>query len=141
MGEINLERLNTLAGEIRRAKQKIESLLKLSQEEVISNADYLGSLKYHLIVAIQAAIDICYHIIAQRGTKAPQNYGDCFVCLVEMGILEKDLGARLADMVKFRNLLIHLYWQVDDQRVYKTAKENIGDFELFIKALAKLEVE
>ncbi len=140
MGEINLDRINSLAGEIRGAAQKIESLLKLSQSEVISNTDYLGSLKYNLIVAIQAAIDICYHVVAQKGTIAPQNYGDCFMNLVGLGVLEKDLGIRLVDMAKFRNLLIHLYHEVDDVRVYKTARENIGDFELFIKSLAKLDV-
>ena len=140
MGQINIERINSFIGEIREARQRINSLLLLPEDEIINDANKLGSLKYHLIVAIQAAIDICYHIAAQKGARAPQDYGDCFKNLVEIGVLEKDLGLRLIQMAKFRNLLIHLYWQVDDARVCKIARENTDDLELFIMALAKLKV-
>jgi len=38
-------------------------------------------------------------------------------------------------MVRFRNLLVHRYWEVDPVRVLGYARENLGDFEAFLAAI------
>lgn len=35
-------------------------------------------------------------------------------------------------MVKFRNLLVHLYQEVDNRRVYDIIQNELGDLRLFI---------
>jgi uncharacterized protein YutE (UPF0331/DUF86 family) len=40
-------------------------------------------------------------------------------------------------MVKFRNMLVHLYWKIENDRLYKYLKENLGDFEAFKEAIRK----
>jgi len=36
-------------------------------------------------------------------------------------------------MAKFRNVLVHLYLEVDRQRVYQYLQENLDDFETFAR--------
>lgn len=48
------------------------------REEIISDLKSLGSIKYYLIVAIEACIDISNHIIAKEHLGVPQTYADCF---------------------------------------------------------------
>jgi len=35
-------------------------------------------------------------------------------------------------MARFRNLLVHRYWEVDPQRVLLYARENLDDMEAFL---------
>jgi uncharacterized protein YutE (UPF0331/DUF86 family) len=38
-------------------------------------------------------------------------------------------------MAKFRSLLIHLYWQVDNDRIYEILIKNLDDKEHFLNAI------
>ena len=41
-------------------------------------------------------------------------------------------------MAKFRNLLVHVYWQVDYRRVHAVMRENLGDLRAFAAAVVAL---
>ena len=34
-------------------------------------------------------------------------------------------------MAKFRNRLVHLYWELETETVYQIIQENVDDFKLF----------
>lgn len=36
-------------------------------------------------------------------------------------------------MARFRNRLVHIYWEVDDELIYSFINEDISDIEEFIK--------
>ena len=38
-------------------------------------------------------------------------------------------------MAKFRNLIVHLYWKVDNKEVYNILKNNLDDFDAIKKVL------
>ena len=40
-------------------------------------------------------------------------------------------------MARFRNRLVHLYWDVDDARVYQFLQEALGDVERFGTEIAR----
>lgn len=39
---------------------------------------------------------------------------------------------RLIRMARFRNLLVHRYWEIDHERVLLYARENLDDLEAFL---------
>jgi uncharacterized protein YutE (UPF0331/DUF86 family) len=39
-------------------------------------------------------------------------------------------------MARFRNLVVHLYWQVDDAKVYDITQSDLSDLEEFQRAIA-----
>lgn len=90
--------------------------------------------KYCFIIASQAAIDLCYHLNAKLTKKAPTDYSNCFKLLEEFSLFSNEVLSKMALMAKFRNLLVHHYVKVDDERVYEKLKE-IDCFENFIKDL------
>ncbi|MBI2832862.1 MAG: DUF86 domain-containing protein [Acidobacteria bacterium] len=108
MADLRLDRLRELAAEIRRAVGQLRSLGSVPRAEFLEDANALNSAKYLLIVCCEATIDICNHLAARRGGRAPEDYGDCFAVLGEMKALGPDLSSRLARMARFRNLLVHL---------------------------------
>jgi len=40
-------------------------------------------------------------------------------------------------MAKFRNRLVHIYWEVDAKELYKYLTENLKDFQTFIDQIVK----
>jgi uncharacterized protein YutE (UPF0331/DUF86 family) len=117
--------------------RKLRSLSKLSEDEFLSHYEKIDTSKYNFIVAIEAIIDICNRIISKRKLGFPQDYSDVIKLMSQEGVLRGDLVGRLVEMVKFRNMLVHLYWKIENDRLYKYLKENLGDFEAFKEAIRK----
>lgn len=95
------------------------------------------SAKYLLIVAVEAALDLCQHLAVRGGGRAPESYADCFTVLHEMGILPADLVESLRRMARFRNLPVHLYWEVDDRMVHRILQESLDDLTSFREVVAR----
>jgi uncharacterized protein YutE (UPF0331/DUF86 family) len=133
---MDIARLRQFLGIIGDSVRKLRELGALSKTDFLKDFRNTESAKYLLVKAIEAAIDICNHIVATQGGRAPTDYADCFTILQELGVVSPDLAARLQKMARFRNLVVHLYWQVDDAKVYDTIHANLGDFEEFQEAIA-----
>jgi uncharacterized protein YutE (UPF0331/DUF86 family) len=111
--------------------RKLKSLSKLSEDEFLGHYEKIDTAKYNFIVAIEAIIDICNRIIAKEKLGLPQDYSDVIKLMTQKELLEADLVVRLIEMVKFRNMLVHLYWKIEYERLYNYLRENLGDFESF----------
>jgi uncharacterized protein YutE (UPF0331/DUF86 family) len=138
MPEFNVDRIRQLLGEISSALHKLDGYAELSEKAFLSNTDKVDSAKYNLIVAIEGAIDVCNHIVARAGGRAPHDHADCFEVLKELKMISDDFVERLKSMAKFRNLLVHLYWRVDDGRVFQILKTDTRDIKEYIKEIKKL---
>ena len=136
MPRFNPDKIAKLVSEMRKAINRLRSLKTFDKEPFISNHDKIGSAKYNFIVAIESAIDICNHTISQNGYRAPEDYADTFQVLGEQGAFDKDFTKVLKDMAKFRNRLIHLYWEVDDKQVYEILQSRLDDFKTFLDNIA-----
>jgi uncharacterized protein YutE (UPF0331/DUF86 family) len=132
----NPDKITKLISEMRRAINRLRFLKTLDKKSFLNDPDKIGSAKYNFIVAIESAIDICNHIISQNGYRAPEDYADTFHILGEQGAFDKDFIKDLKDMTKFRNRLIHLYWEVDDEQVYEILQTRLNDFKTFLNNIA-----
>ncbi|KPJ61757.1 MAG: hypothetical protein AMJ42_00995 [Deltaproteobacteria bacterium DG_8] len=137
MAKVNREKIKLLVGEIKQALKNLRDYSHLGMEKVLNDSTILGSIKYNFIVAIQSCIDICNHTIAKEQARAPEDYADCFKILGEMGIWEKDFTERLIQMERFRNLLVSLYGEVNNQKEYETLQKDIDEFDFFLEKLGK----
>lgn len=129
-------RLRQFLGIIGDSLRKLRELGTLPKTDFLKDFRNTESAKYLLVKAIEAAIDICNHIVATQGGRAPTDYADCFAVLQELGVVSSDLATRLQRMARFRNLVVHLYWQVDDAKVYDIVRSDLGDLEEFQRAIA-----
>jgi uncharacterized protein YutE (UPF0331/DUF86 family) len=88
------------------------------------------------LVSIEACIDIANHIIAKEHLGVPKTYSDCFKILQERKIISSQLAHKLINMAKFRNLLVHFYWNVNDEEIYKIIQTELDDFSEFIRQIS-----
>lgn len=134
---IDKEKVTSLVSQIREALNSLYSLKSLSLDEFLQDVHKKSSAKYNFIVSIEAAVDLCNHAISRLGLRAPKDYADSFRVLAEANAFEKDFLKRLISMAKFRNLLVHLYFRVDDKKVYEVLQNNLEDLERFIDDYGK----
>jgi uncharacterized protein YutE (UPF0331/DUF86 family) len=100
-------------------------------------ASYRNELaaKQALMESIEACIDISNHIIATYGFRRPMDYKDIFLILGEQNILNKTLSLKLQEMAKFRNVLVHRYIDIENERLFTLMENESDDFKDFIKQI------
>lgn len=127
-----------LMSSFRHALTHLKRLAQLSPSEFIGDPDKTGSAKYYFIMAIEAAVDIAQHLIARNDLRLPEDYADVFRVLSEAGVLPQEFLPTLTQMARFRNRLVHLYWDVDDAFIYDTLRSRIGDLDRLLGLLSLL---
>ena len=116
----------------------LRELRGVPAQDLLGDLVRLGSIKYYLQVSIESCIDVAQHVIASEGFRPPNDYADTFTVLAERGILQREFAERLRRMAKFRNRLVHLYGEIDDQHVVRVLVEDLGDFDLFRERILAL---
>jgi uncharacterized protein YutE (UPF0331/DUF86 family) len=135
--EINIEMVRARLSEIRESAEKIQGLVALSDEEFFADERNLYTVYHLLLICIEAVATICNHLLARLAKTAPASYSECFEGLQRLGILDDDLVKRLIPMARFRNFLVHRYWDIDPDRVLAYARNNLGDFEDYSQAIIR----
>ena len=70
--------------------------------------------------------------------KVPESYAACFQLVGETGLIPADLSLNLQKMARFRNMLVHVYWQVDDEMLFNIVKTNLNDLRKYCEAVVCL---
>lgn len=131
------DKMVKLVSELRKSVARLKSIGQLSFDDFLKDSDKIGSSKYHFIVAIESCIDMCNHVIARNGYRVPDDYGDTFIVMSEAGAFDSKFAEALRNMAKFRNRLVHLYWELDDRQLYDILQTRLVDFKKFLDSLAK----
>lgn len=117
---------------------KLSQLSKTDKQDFLSDFRNTESAKYLLQVSIECCLDIANHIIASEKFRRPHDYVDSFRVLHEQDIISDNLIGNLEEMAKFRNRLVHIYWEINDDLIYEIIQKNLNDFNQFIQAVLKL---
>jgi uncharacterized protein YutE (UPF0331/DUF86 family) len=133
---VDKPRLDGMLSSLKGYVEVLRRLACLPPAEFLADPDKIGSAKYHFVVAIECCIDIANHVIASEKLRIPRDTADAFVVLVERGICPENMETPLKAMARFRNRLVHLYWQVDDQLVADYLRDCLGDFDRFAMAVS-----
>jgi len=135
---VNLKKLRKKVADIRRAMDFLAPIANQSVKEYMNDSKGIAASKYYLIVAAEAAIDVCNHLAARLAKQAPDNYAECFQILAKGQIISSPLAERLIRMAKFRNLLVHQYADIDDEKVYDIICNDLKDLDIYLTELAAL---
>jgi uncharacterized protein YutE (UPF0331/DUF86 family) len=109
-------------------------LQKFNEDAVIR-----GAAERFLQLAIESCLNIGNRILAlvqfNQPIDAPQTYADIFLRLKDIGAIEPELTQRLVAMAKFRNRLVHLYWEIQAEKISDIIQNDLDDFKAFEKSI------
>lgn len=106
---------------------------RVSEKDYLDSRDLQAIIERRLQTATESAINIGNHMIARLGFRPPQDYADVFRILGENRMLPRDLADAMMDMAKFRNLLVHVYWAIDHQRIFGGLPARLETLEAFAR--------
>lgn len=108
-------------------------------DEIQRDIRELRFVAYTLQIAIQAALDVAAHIVADERLGEPRTNRELFELLERYGWVPPALAASLRDMVGFRNIVVHGYERVNGSIVAQIVSDHLGDLLDFVRAIrAKL---
>lgn len=126
---LRLERLRSLIAQLEDVREEGESA-------------YLTDEKLRLMtercleLAAQICIDLGLQTLAEQAAPTPENYADVFKTLGREGLIDEGLATRLANAAKQRNVLVHLYLEIDDKKVFDSLShlDDLRQFAVFVES-------
>lgn len=132
---VDAVRLRSLLSRLKSRVDKLVRYGEMDRDAYLADDEGVDASKYRLVTAIEDALAVANHVIASEGLRAPVDYADAFRSLREADMLARGLADRLEAMARFRNLLVHVYAEVDDRRVHEFLAADLADLRAFVAAM------
>jgi len=97
------------------------------------NYELRSAVERNFQLAIESAIDIGEIIISEKGFERPEDYRSVFLILGRQGIIPMDFAEDFSIAAGFRNVLVHIYEEVDSSLLDVFLTERLDDFDKFAK--------
>lgn len=107
--------------------------IKTDSNNLDMNYELRSAVERNFQLAIESAIDIGEIIISEKGFERPEDYRSVFLILGRQGIIPMDFAEDFSIAAGFRNVLVHVYEEVDSSLIYVFLTERLDDFDKFAK--------
>jgi len=111
--------------------ERVRSCCPAEAETLAQDRDALELVSFNLILAIQAALDVASHIIADEGWPAAATLNESFVRLHEHQVISAETLTGVRPAARLRNILAHMYSSVDPGKVHLAATVGLSELERF----------
>lgn len=107
--------------------KRLEGLNRFSYEEFTADFRNLYSAVHLLQTSIEALVDISRYVIRSLGLPGPEKLWQVPKVLADSGYIRREEVDIYIQMARFRNLVVHHYYKVKPEEVYRILKENLVD--------------
>lgn len=108
---------------------------QITVDKLTHDEDLLPAVEHRLQTAVECVINIAEHIVSGLNLGHEETAKDTIYTLAKNKIIPQDLADRLADATDMRNVLVHLYFKINLEKVVKAATEDLDDLRQFAKAV------
>jgi uncharacterized protein YutE (UPF0331/DUF86 family) len=117
--------------------ERLDEVHRGGEDAYLADEQRRAATERWLQVAVQMCIDLGTQVVAEQSARPPSDYAEVFKILGEKGVIPADLAQRLADAAKQRNLIVHLYLEIDDRSVFASLA-HLDDLREFAASLERL---
>jgi uncharacterized protein YutE (UPF0331/DUF86 family) len=118
--------------------RRLRKLAEVDRASFLDDPALQAQAERWMQVAGELCLDLAQHLIASRGWQTPATYREAFQTLRTEGVLSSELAARMEGWAGLRNLLVHLYLDVDHGRLFQILTEELGEIEDYAAMLAQV---
>ena len=105
----------------------LDDAQRYSYREFEEDPEHRGSAERFLHLAIEALTDMASHVVADDDLGDVERARDLPAVFAEHGYVDEELADTWADMIGFRNVLVHDYADIDPERVYDVLQHGLDD--------------
>lgn len=128
--DIVIEKVSNIQQCLKRIREKTQG-----DPETLQDIDIQDIFILNLQRAIQSAIDLAAHIVADEGLGMPESLRENFSLLQKAGILTSELSNRLGRMVGFRNIAVHEYQNIEIEVLQAILNDRLVDLVRYYKSV------
>ncbi|MEI7426089.1 MAG: DUF86 domain-containing protein [Candidatus Moraniibacteriota bacterium] len=129
---INRELVQRKINNIENYIKEIEPLLKLEANEIVSDVLKLRTIERNFQLIVDTMLDINTHIISAKNLKAPETLQETFLILGDGGVLPFEFVKKIAPVVGLRNIVVHEYEKIDNEKMMCDVKDGASQFGEYI---------
>jgi uncharacterized protein YutE (UPF0331/DUF86 family) len=132
--ENRLERLEAML-------ERLEEIRGVGEEAYLADAQQRLATERLLQLSIQICIDLAAQVVSEQSAPPPSSYSDVFKILGDKGVISAEIAERLGNAARQRNLLVHLYMEVDDKAVFASLAflDDLREFATIVGRLAEAD--
>ena len=133
---LNEERIETYLSQMEQAVLRLQELNgRFSSYAAFENdPDTRDLCVHHLRIALESVLDVCRHFLAVKGVSLNEyDTTGLLVLAGEKGLLDQRFARQIKGTAGMRNAIVHAYWRLDHQMIYRAVTENLGDFSEFAR--------
>ncbi len=139
--KLDKERLEKYLDEIAAETIDIEKIISQKSkkhDDILQDPHIIKSLKYSTIVSAEAIASALQHILAKKYNIVIDGYMAVFRESKEHKVISTELLTRLQPFLRFRNMLVHQYWRVDNKVFAENLRNGLNDFRIFVNETRKI---
>jgi len=129
---------------IAKALTRLEKITSLPLEKIIED-ELESMLEREVEIVIQGLLDIGEYIISCKGFEVPSSYRDIGIILWKNRVLDRESGEKLSRLAGLRNILVHIYSDIDYELLYNYARKLVDDarsmLQIFIDYMEKQGID
>ena len=132
-------RINDHLQRLNRYLHQLKKIADTNKKEFTENVLYIASAERYLHLAIESCLNIGNRILSleqfHKAVRAPESYADIFRELAKIDVISFEFSEELILMAKYRNRLVHIYWEIQPEEIYEILQTRLGDFEKLIESV------
>ena len=111
--------------------------ISILPDNIEENIFYIDALFYRLQVSIDAAMDVIAMLCKDLGITVRDDYSN-IDDLESLNIFQKDLLKNLRRLNGLRNVLVHKYNKIEEERIIQEKKNFVDNLKKFVKDVEKV---
>ncbi len=127
--ETYLSRLDEAVAQLSRLRKRFSSF-----EDFKGDIDTRELCVHYLRIALESVLDVCRHFLAVKGVSLTEI--DTFNLIElsgEKGLIDYGFASKIKGMAGMRNAIVHVYWRLDYQAIYRVITQELVDFDEFTR--------
>lgn len=115
----------------------LHALARREREDFLADRGLQAQAERWTHLAVECALDLANHVIADRGWRTPESYRDAFHVLSEEGVIPVRLAEQMAGWAGLRNILVHAYLDIDHERLHEALRSELEQLANFAAAMQR----
>ena len=131
------ERILSKFRELEDYLENLESIKPQEFEEYENSVRDKNACERLLQISIESIIDICNIIFSSLPLGMPSDEDDVIKKLEMKKVISPEMKKTLTEMKGMRNILVHRYGEIDNERIFEAITDKLDDFNKFKKEILK----
>jgi uncharacterized protein YutE (UPF0331/DUF86 family)/predicted nucleotidyltransferase len=119
------------------AIKKLSQLKEIPETNFLVNSHNVALAEHYLRVGVDSLVDLANHIIAVQGLGRPGSSKEIGNILGRANIIPQDFIKKCVELIKLRDRLTHLYWEVEPAEVYGVIQNELLSITNFLNCLLR----